>query len=72
MLAVGSVSAVTDPVIAAEAEEIAVRAWAELAELVDISSPSGDIDGAERALELCAHLLPRGRPGGAAEVLHSR
>jgi glutamate carboxypeptidase len=51
-------STVTDPVIAAEAAEIAARATDELTWLVDISSPSGDIDGAERALELCARLLP--------------
>lgn len=51
-------STVIDPVIGAEAAEIAARAPDELAELVDISSPSGDVDGAERALELCARLLP--------------
>lgn len=69
---------VTDPLIAAEAAEIAGRAWAELAELVDISSPSGDLDGAERALELCAHLLPKGArverpqcstPGSAPDLI---
>jgi glutamate carboxypeptidase len=71
-------SAVIDPVIAAEAAEIRARAWAELAELVDISSPSGDVDGAERALELCAHLLPPGAsvqrpacstPGSAPDLI---
>ena len=51
-------SAVIDPVIAAEAAEIAARATDELTWLVDISSPSGDVAGAERALELCARLLP--------------
>ncbi|MFZ0089046.1 MAG: M20/M25/M40 family metallo-hydrolase [Solirubrobacteraceae bacterium] len=51
-------SAVTDPVIAAEAAEIAARAPDELARLVDISSPSGDTAGAERALAVCASLLP--------------
>jgi len=58
------VSTVIDPVIASEAAEIRSRAWAELAELVDISSPSGDVEGAERAIELCIHLLP---PGAAVE-----
>jgi glutamate carboxypeptidase len=53
-------SDLTDPLIAAEAEEIAATATAELQQLVDISSPSGDIDGAERALEVCAALLPHG------------
>ncbi|HEX4008914.1 MAG TPA: M20/M25/M40 family metallo-hydrolase [Solirubrobacteraceae bacterium] len=71
-------STVIDPVIAAEAAEIRARAWAELAELVDISSPSGDVDGAERALELCAHLLPHGAtverpacstPGSAPDLI---
>ena len=57
-------STVIDPVIASEAAEIRSRAWAELAELVDISSPSGDVEGAERAIELCIHLLP---PGAAVE-----
>jgi glutamate carboxypeptidase len=51
---------VSDPVIAAEAAQIAARAEAELEELVGISSPSGDVDGAERALALCAGLLPDG------------
>jgi glutamate carboxypeptidase len=54
------VTAVNDAVIAAEAAEIAARAPAELEELVGISSPSGDVDGAERALALCARLLPEG------------
>jgi glutamate carboxypeptidase len=54
------VSTVDDAVIAAEAAEIAARAPAELEQLVGISSPSGDVDGAERALALCAGLLPDG------------
>jgi glutamate carboxypeptidase len=49
-----------DPLIAAEAQELAASATAELQELVDISSPSGDIDGAERALAVCIGLLPDG------------
>ena len=51
-------TSVIDPVIATEAAEIAERATDELTWLVDISSPSGDVDGAERALELCTRLLP--------------
>jgi glutamate carboxypeptidase len=54
------VSATADPAIEQLAAEIAGRAESELAELVDISSPSGDVDGAERALALCAGLLPAG------------
>jgi glutamate carboxypeptidase len=54
------VTAVGDPIIAAEAAEIAATATDELTWLVDISSPSGDVDGAERALALCARLLPPG------------
>jgi glutamate carboxypeptidase len=49
-----------DPTIASEAAEIAARAESELAQLVDISSPSGDVPGAEAALALCASLLPDG------------
>jgi glutamate carboxypeptidase len=54
------VSAVADPLVAAEAQEIAATATDELQELVDISSPSGDMDGAERALAVCIGLLPEG------------
>lgn len=43
---------------AAAAAEIAVRVERELGPLVGISSPSGDVPGAELALELCAALLP--------------
>ena len=53
-------SAATDPGVQQLASEIAARAESELAELVGISSPSGDVDGAERALALCASLLPEG------------
>jgi glutamate carboxypeptidase len=49
-----------DPTIASEAADIAARAESELAQLVDISSPSGDVPGAEAALALCASLLPDG------------
>src|SRR5579875_597232 len=50
-----------DPVIAAQAREIAERAAdAELAALVDISSPSGDVAGSEAAIQVCISLLPEG------------
>jgi glutamate carboxypeptidase len=64
-------STTADPAIAEPAAEIAARAVSELAELVDISSPSGDVDGAERALAVCAGLLPPGarvdRPSSSTE-----
>jgi glutamate carboxypeptidase len=44
--------------IAADAAELAESAPAQLAALVDISSPSGDVPGAEAAVALCASLLP--------------
>jgi glutamate carboxypeptidase len=53
-----------DPQIARDAAEIAERAPAELAGLVDISSPSGDVPGAEAAVALCTSLLP---PGAVVE-----
>jgi glutamate carboxypeptidase len=53
-----------DPQIAADAAELAESAPAELAQLVDISSPSGDVPGAEAAVALCASLLP---PGAVVE-----
>jgi glutamate carboxypeptidase len=53
-------SAGEDAAIAQPAAEIAARARSELAQLVDISSPSGDVDGAERALAVCASLVPDG------------
>jgi glutamate carboxypeptidase len=62
------VTATTDPVIAEQAAEIAARAESELAELVDISSPSGDVEGAERALAVCAGLLP---PDAEVDRVHS-
>jgi glutamate carboxypeptidase len=67
-----------DSRIAREASEIAQRAPQELAELVDISSPSGDIPGAEAALRLCISLLPDGAvierppcstPGSAPDLI---
>jgi glutamate carboxypeptidase len=47
-----------DATIAADAAEIAARAERELEALVGVSSPSGDIDGAEEAFAVCAALLP--------------
>jgi len=47
-------------VIADAAAAIAARAEPELEALVGVSSPSGDLAGAERALALCAALLPDG------------
>jgi glutamate carboxypeptidase len=62
------VSATVDPEIAGPAAEIAGRARAELAELVDVSSPSGDVDGAELVLAACTALLP---PGARIERVRS-
>ena len=47
-----------DPFVAEGAAEIAARAPRELEALVGVSSPSGDVDGAEEALAVCAALLP--------------
>src|SRR6202050_2257714 len=47
-----------DSQIEADAAEIAARAARGLRALVGISSPSGDIDGAEEAFAVCAALLP--------------
>ena len=50
-----------DQTVADEAREIAQRALAgELAALIDISSPSGDVPGAQAAVEICIGLLPDG------------
>jgi glutamate carboxypeptidase len=46
--------------IAEEAAQIAARAEAELEALVGVSSPSGDLAGAEEAIALCRELLPEG------------
>jgi glutamate carboxypeptidase len=54
------VTVAADPLIAAESQELAATATDELRELVDISSPSGDVDGAERAVAVCVGLLPAG------------
>ncbi len=47
-----------DPWVARCAEEIARRAPRELEALVAVSSPSGDVHGAEEAAALCAALAP--------------
>jgi glutamate carboxypeptidase len=47
-----------DPWIAAAAEEIAARAGRELEALVGVSSPSGDVRGAEEVLAIVRALLP--------------
>src|SRR5579859_1248048 len=47
-----------DAALAADAAEIAARAERELEALVGVSSPSGDLPGAEEALAVCAALLP--------------
>ena len=47
-----------DPWIEERAEAIAARAERELEALVAVSSPSGDIHGAEEAAAVCAALLP--------------
>jgi len=49
-----------DPWIAAAADEIAARAAGELERLVAISSPSGDVAGADAALALVLELVPAG------------
>jgi glutamate carboxypeptidase len=49
-----------DPLIVAGADEIAAHAERELEALVAVSSPSGDLAGAEEAIALCAALLPVG------------
>jgi glutamate carboxypeptidase len=49
-----------DPWIAAAAEQIAARAPAELERLVAVSSPSGDVRGADAVLALALELVPEG------------
>jgi glutamate carboxypeptidase len=67
-----------DELVAGAAEHIAARAERELEALVGVSSPSGDLRGAEEALAVCAALLPEGAevsrppcstPGGAPDFL---
>ena len=47
-----------DPWVQATAEEIGRRAVRELEALVGVSSPSGDVHGAEECAAVCAALLP--------------
>jgi glutamate carboxypeptidase len=47
-----------DDFIATAAQAIATRADRELEALVGVSSPSGDVHGAEEAVAVCAALLP--------------
>jgi glutamate carboxypeptidase len=47
-----------DPFVAQAADEIGSRAERALEALVGVSSPSGDLGGAEEALAVCAALLP--------------
>lgn len=47
-----------DPWVQREAREIAQRAVRELEALVAVSSPSGDVHGAEECAAVCAALLP--------------
>jgi glutamate carboxypeptidase len=47
-----------DSLIASGAAEIAAHSERELAALVAVSTPSGDLEGAEEAIALCAALLP--------------
>jgi glutamate carboxypeptidase len=67
-----------DPWVAEHAERIAVRARRELEALVGVSSPSGDVAGAEECAAVCAALLPDGAtverpacssPGHAPDLL---
>lgn len=67
-----------DPQISSDAAEIASRAVRELEALVGISSPSGDIEGAEEAIGLCIALLPAAAaverircstPGSASDLI---
>ena len=61
-----------------DAAQIAARAEAELDALVGVSSPSGDLAGAEEAVAVCRELLPDGAatervpcstPGGAPDLI---
>jgi glutamate carboxypeptidase len=66
-----------DEFVALQAEKIGSRAERELEALVGVSSPSGDVSGAEEALAVCAALLPTeaeierlpsSTPGGAPDL----
>jgi glutamate carboxypeptidase len=67
-----------DDFVAEAAIEIAGRAERELEALVAVSSPSGDLGGAEEAIAVCAALLPAeasiervpcSTPGGAPDLI---
>ena len=67
-----------DEFIASAAGEIAARAERELEALVAVSSPSGDLHGAEEAVAVCVallperagvHRLPCSTPGGAEDLV---
>ncbi len=67
-----------DEFVESASREIAARAERELEALVGVSSPSGDIPGAEEALAICAALLPAeagiervpsSTPGGAPDLI---
>jgi glutamate carboxypeptidase len=58
----------TDPTVARDAAAIAARAERELEALVGVSSPSGDVAGAEAAIAVCRELLP---PGASSERVTS-
>ena len=47
-----------DEFVATAASAVAARAEREIEALVDVSSPSGDVRGAEEAVAVCAALLP--------------
>ena len=53
--------------VATHAAEIAARAPRELEALVAVSSPSGDVRGAEECAAVCAALAPE---GAEAERIH--
>jgi glutamate carboxypeptidase len=67
-----------DDFVTAAAAHIAARAERELEALVAVSSPSGDVHGAEEAIAVCAALLPEeaevtrlpcSTPGSAPDLL---
>ncbi len=67
-----------DPWVAEMAERMATRAERELEALVGVSSPSGDVPGAEECVAVCAALLPDdvtierppcSSPGHAADLI---
>jgi glutamate carboxypeptidase len=67
-----------DQFVESAARDIGARAERELEALVGVSSPSGDVPGAEEALAICAALLPTdaaiervaaSTPGGALDLV---